>query len=113
MIPYTNTDPERTGVVLEAMSYYSSRYYSDTALMPSYFTITLQGKTAIDSGSYRSLQIIHDSLAYELKYSGTQLVLNLSSHFEAGKTDVASMLKTLEKISKSSFDKFLTSINMK
>jgi len=113
LIPYTNTDPERTGVVLEAMSYYSSSYYSDTALMPSYFTITLQGKTAIDSGSYRSLQIIHDSLAYELKYSGTQLILSLSSHFEAGKTEVASLLKSLENLSKKALDKFLTSINMK
>ena len=81
--------------------------------MPSYFTITLQGKTAIDSGSYRSLQIIHDSLAYELKYSGTQLILSLSSHFEAGKTEVASLLKSLENVSKKALDKFLTSINMK
>jgi len=113
LIPYTNTDPERTGVVLEAMSYYSSNYYSDSALMPSYFTITQQGKTAIDPGSYRSLQIIHDSLAYELKYSGTQLILALSGRFEAGKTDVASLLKTLEKIAMNSFDNFLASINMK
>jgi hypothetical protein len=113
MIPYTNPDPERTSVVLEAMSYYSSSYYSDTALMPSYFTITQQGKTAIDPGSYRSLQMIHDSLAYELKYSGTQLIVSLSSKFESGKTDVASLLKALEKNTKNSFDTFLASINMK
>ncbi len=110
LIPLSSPDTERTGVILEAMSFYSSAYYSDTALMPSYYTITLQGKTAKDSGSYECLQIIHDNIAYLLKYSGTTLITGLSSYFEGGRTDIASLLKQLEKIHKTALDKFLADI---
>ncbi len=111
IIPITNEDTERTGVILEAMSYYSSAYYSDTALMPSYFTITLQGKTARDSGSYECLQIIHDNIGYLLKYSGPSLITGLSGYFENGKTDIASLLKQMQKINENSLTKFMADIN--
>ncbi len=107
IIPITNPDPERTGVILEAMSYYSSAYYSSSALMPSYFTITLQGKTARDSGSYECLQIIHDNIGYLLKYSGTTLITGLSGYFENGNTNVSSLLKQLQKVHESALSKFL------
>lgn len=110
VIPFTNPDPERTGVILEALSYYSSAYYSDTALMPSYFSITLQGKTAQDEGSYQSLQIIHDNSIYLLKYTGTSLIFSLSNCFEKGLTNIASLLKQLERSQITALDKFFDNI---
>lgn len=112
VVPYTNEDPERTGVILEAMSYYSSSYYSKEALMPSYFSITLQGKTAQDEGSYECLQLIHDSSTYLLKYSGTSLITTLSNTFAKGMTDIASLLKQIERTHVTALYKFLEEIDM-
>jgi len=63
VIPVTNPDLDRTGVVMETMSYYST----DTVLS-AYVDITLEGKIARNEESIAMMHKIIDSAFYDIGY---------------------------------------------
>jgi len=73
-IPTTVTDVERTGVITEALAYYSQQY-----LTPAFYDITLNGLLARDDESKEMLDIIFGSKIYDIGYlcnfGGMQTVL--------------------------------------
>ncbi len=97
VVPSVTRDTERTGVLLEALSYYSSSHYSDAALIPAYFENSLQYKSTTDIESADMLVIIHDNISYVNKVAGTSLSSTIFAHFAQGTTDISSILKKLER----------------
>lgn len=100
MVPVTTKDVSRTGVLLEALSYYSSPAYSDDALIPSYYEIALKYKSSTDNESAEMLSIIHDNISYVIKIVGTTFSDQIFSYFAAGKNDISSLLKKMESTQK-------------
>jgi len=62
-IPTTVSDLERTGIITEAMAYYSKQY-----ITPAYYDVSLQGILARDEESREMLDIIFSSKLYDLGY---------------------------------------------
>ncbi len=62
-IPTTVGDLERTGIITEALAYYSKQY-----LTPAYYDVSLQGILARDEESKEMLDIIFSSKLYDLGY---------------------------------------------
>lgn len=60
-IPATSQDPERTGFVIEAMSYLST----DT-VRTAYFEVRLYGRTSRDALSWQTLDLIYSNIAYNI-----------------------------------------------
>jgi len=60
-VPQTNTDIERTGVILDAMGYYSQKY-----IMPAFYDVTVTNKLVRDEGSVEMLDIILKNRVYDL-----------------------------------------------
>lgn len=108
MIPITVQDTDRVGNILEALSYYSSKYYSDEAAMPSYFELALTAKSARDDESARSLEIIHDNISYVIKIVSSSL--NMYTQFDAGNMNIASVIKASEKVQKKLLEKAIAEL---
>jgi len=87
-----------SGVMCEAASYYSSSYYSDKALMPSYFDLCLASKNAPDLDSSQNLQLIHDNIAYTCKVLTTGYMQGIYNAFGDNNYNISSTLKTLNKL---------------
>ncbi|MGI6167752.1 MAG: hypothetical protein ACOYIA_06435 [Eubacteriales bacterium] len=96
MVPITTSDLTRTGVLLEALSYYSSTYYSDHALIPAYYELALKAKSATDVESAEMLTLIHDHISYVIKIVGTDFSDAIYSLFSTGNRNIASLLKNRE-----------------
>lgn len=111
MIPSPTQNVERTGVLLEALSYYSSAYYSDTALIPAYYETALKYKSSTDVESAEMLTIIHDNISYVNKIVGTTFSSQIYSFFAAGKMDINSLLKGQETNQRKLLSKTLEQIN--
>ena len=62
-IPTTVSDLERTGIIMEALAYYSQQY-----LTPAYYDVSLQGILARDEESKEMLDIIFSSKLYDFGY---------------------------------------------
>lgn len=63
-IPTTNQDPERISIIVEDWAYHSSE-----SVMNAYYEITLKNKTTRDEESAQMMDIIKDSLMYEMSYA--------------------------------------------
>ncbi|MBQ9079693.1 MAG: hypothetical protein IJY27_01325 [Clostridia bacterium] len=107
MIPSVTSNVDRTGVLLEALSYYSSAYYSEDALIPAYFENSLRYKSTTDVESADMLTIIHDNISYVNKIAGTSLSGAIYNYFEAGVMDITSALKKLEGAQKKTLNNVL------
>ena len=59
-VPVNCSDPDRTGLILETMAYYSDFY-----VRPAIYETTLQGKVARDDNAVKMLDIIYDSAAFD------------------------------------------------
>ena len=110
VVPNVTVDLDRTGVLLEALAYYSSSHYSDEALIPAYFENSLRYKSTTDVESADMLVIIHDNISYVNKIAGTALSDLIYAQFEAAVPDISSILKKLEKSQKSTLEKVLNSL---
>lgn len=98
MVPVTTSNLSRTGVLLEALSYYSSAYYSDLALIPAYYELALKAKSATDTESAEMLTLIHDHISYVIKIVGTSFSGAIFNHFAAGNMNIASLIEKQEKV---------------
>ncbi|MBO4792065.1 MAG: hypothetical protein J5592_07230, partial [Clostridia bacterium] len=81
----------------EAAAYYSSSYYSDSALMPAYFDLCLTTRNAPDVESSKNLQIIHDNIAYTSKILGTTYMQAIYDAFASENRGIATVLARLNK----------------
>lgn len=63
IIPITVTDVERTGAVIEALCAYGSR-----EVIPAFYEISLKTKAARDDESEEMMDIIKDSIIYDIGY---------------------------------------------
>ena len=59
-IPVNAADPERTGTVMEAISYYSYVY-----LRPVFFDTVLENKSVRDEDSYKVLRLMHENKQFD------------------------------------------------
>lgn len=59
-VPVNCSDPDRTGLILETMAYYSNLY-----VRPAIYETTLQGKVARDDNAVKMLDIIYDSASFD------------------------------------------------
>jgi hypothetical protein len=60
-IPETSADPERTATIIEAMGYYSQQ-----RVIPAFYEVTISYKALRDEDSLEMLQMIRDTLIYDL-----------------------------------------------
>ena len=60
-VPMICYDPERTGLVMETMAYYSAEY-----LTPAYYEVTLKGKVARDDDSSIMLDLIYENTYFDM-----------------------------------------------
>ena len=96
MIPVTVQDTDRVGNILEALSYYSSKYYSEDAAMPAYFEKALTAKSARDDESAKSLEIIHDNICYTVKIVANSL--SFYTQLDNFNMNISSVIKANEKV---------------
>lgn len=63
-IPSNIEDPERTGMIAEALGFYSYKY-----LRPAFFDIVLSNKVLNDADSYNVLTIMQDNKMFDFAYN--------------------------------------------
>ncbi len=63
IIPITVPDAERTGAITEALCAYGSKY-----IIPAFYETTLKTKTARDDESEEMIDIVKDSIIYDIGY---------------------------------------------
>ena len=63
VIPITCTDIDRTGVILEAMGYYSQQY-----ILPAYYNVTVTNKLMRDEESIEMMEIMFSNRQFDLSY---------------------------------------------
>lgn len=103
LIPITVQDTDRAGNILEALSYYSSKYYSEEASMPSYFEKALTSKSARDDESAASLEIIHDNICYTVKIVSSSL--SFYTQLDNYNMNISSVIKANEKVQRKLLEK--------
>ena len=108
MIPVTVADTDRVGNILEALSYYSSKYYSEDAAMPAYFEKALTAKSARDDESAKSLEIIHDNICYTVKIVANSL--SFYTQLDNFNMNISSVIKANEKVQKKLLDKAIAEL---
>ena len=91
LVPVTNADLDRTGVLMEALAYESL----DTVMVAAYDGM-LQGIVSRDVESEASLDIIFGNLSYNHPVAFTYTCSNIYTKLFAGKTDIASSLEKLK-----------------
>lgn len=107
-VPITASDPERTGIIIEALSA-ESKY----TLTPAYYDITLKTKSARDEESSAMLDLIFEGRAFELgnQYSWGGLFNVPITLTISGKTDLTSQVESktaaTEQAMKKTVDAFL------
>lgn len=90
IVPSTNSDPERTGAILDALSYLS---YKD--ILPAYYKVRVSQKSLRNDDSIEMLGIIRDSLYYDasLTYGWTaDLASSIRTAVIAGDSNVSSII---------------------
>ena len=108
LIPITVQDTDRAGTILEALSYYSSKYYSEEASMPSYFEKALTSKSARDDESAASLEIIHDNICYTVKIVSSSL--SFYTQLDNYNMNISSVIKANEKVQRKLLEKAIAEL---
>ena len=75
-VPKTAKDPERSGVILEAMGYESMELVT-----PAYYEVLLHGKVARDDESRDMLDIIRDSFQFDFAIVNSMMVDSIFPFF--------------------------------
>ncbi len=106
-IPITAGDPERTGIILEALT--ADSYYS---LIPSYYEVAIKGKGLRDVESLEMFDIIFGNRIYDIGWAfGFGGIPDMISAMGAsGKTDIASEYAKREEKAQKDLDKFIETV---
>ncbi len=106
MIPTTNTELERTGILLEYMA-----AYSRNELIPAYYDITMKEKVSRDETTKQILDLIFGNRCYTLSQAYFVSVEDgLTRLFEQNKNTFTSYVASNEKIANKLIEKFVNSI---
>lgn len=101
-VPIHIEDPERTGVILEALSYYSYEYQR-----PVFFDIVLENKAVRDTDSYEMITIMHEGKTFDFGFNldpSGKLVGILQTLTQKKSTDFTSLYTALEPTIEAKFD---------
>ena len=101
-VPIHIEDPERTGVILEALSYYSYEYQR-----PVFFDIVLENKAVRDTDSYEMITIMHEGKTFDFGFNldpSGKLVGILQTLTQKKSTDFTSLYASLEPTIEAKFD---------
>ena len=109
-IPRNVEDAERTGVIAEALSYYSYEY-----LRPAFFDKVMQHKALnSDPDAYRVLEMMHDNKVFDLGFNfdtvGGSMILN-TVVLDKGGTDVASYYDSIKGQLQKQFDDLFAAVH--
>ncbi|MBQ2708594.1 MAG: hypothetical protein IJF67_10035 [Clostridia bacterium] len=108
VIPVTNDDLSRTGLILDALSFESKR-----DVLPLYYNQTISQKGLRDEDSIEMLDLINDTRMTEVgKIFGitTALVDSVSTAIREGNKEVASIVASAETAVKANLEKLLEAI---
>jgi len=109
MIPKTNTELDRTGILLESLAYESMQ-----TVKPAFYEINLKGKISRDNDSEAMLDIIFSTLKYDMQIAVAQIHTGVADNYiGTGKTDFASYFTGIEANVQTQIDKLLGSYNNK
>lgn len=112
MVPVATKDEQRTGIILEALSYYSSPSYSDEAVIPAYFELAVKGKTTRDEESLEMLDIIKNSISYIIKLDDTGMTSSIYSAFGAKNYNISSLLKSQQKLAQTALKRIFAAMGV-
>ena len=103
-VPITCAEPERTGIIIEAFSARSMQ-----TVLPAYYDITLEGKYMRDNDSLEMLEIIFDSVIYDIGryYNWGSMYGTISSMWNGKQDTFASSFEKTVKIVNKSMEKTL------
>ena len=107
-VPVTNSDPTRTGIIIDALCYLSWR-----DVLPNYYNIRVSQKSLRNDDSIEMLKTIHNSLVYDAgnAYGWTLDLMNqVRSAIVAGNPDVASTIASNKSIVDENIQKTLDMI---
>ncbi len=112
MVPEATKDTLRTGIILEALAYYSSPSYSDKTVIPSYFELAVKGKTTRDQESLEMLDIIKNSISYIIKLDDTGMTSAIYAAFGSNNYNITSIVKVFEKPARTALDKIFKTMGV-
>ena len=87
-VPVSAQDRDFTGIMLEALSYESSK-----TVYPAYYDIMLKGKSARDNESEEMLDLIKASVSYVIKITGTKFSDSLYTQMGKNNYDIGSFVE--------------------
>ena len=106
-VPSNVPNPERTGVIAEALAYQSYK-----EIRPAFFDIVLENKSVRDENSYRVLQMMHENKVFDFGFNFDSNGYNIITDVVVNKksTDFASAYAKKEKAILKSFEKIITAV---
>ena len=107
-VPVTNSDPTRTGIIIDALCYLSWR-----DVLPNYYNIRVSQKSLRNDDSIEMLKIIHNSLVYDAgnAYGWTLDLMNqVRASIVGGNPDVASIIASNKSIVEENIQKTIDMI---
>lgn len=106
MVPVTNSDLERTGILLEYMA-----AYSRNELIPAYYDITMKEKVSRDETTKQILDIIFGNRCYTLAHAYFASIEDgVTRLFEQNKNTFASYAEKSAKTAEKLIEKFVDSL---
>jgi len=97
MVP-VHVDQERTGVILEALAYYSSPIYAGNNSVPyAYFDNAVKVRATRDADSFEMLDLIRNTISYIIKFDDSPLTSSIYTCFTQGQNLFSSLIAKLKK----------------
>ena len=106
-VPSNAPNPERTGVIAEALAYYSYK-----EIRPAFFDIVLENKAVREENAYKVLQMMHENKVFDFGFNFDSNGYNIITDVVVNKksTDFASAYAKKEKAILKSFEKIITAV---
>ena len=106
-VPTNAPDPAQTGVVAEALAYYSYK-----EIRPAFFDIVLENKAVREENAYKVLQMMHENKVFDFGFNFDGTGYNLIKEVVVDKksTDFASLYAKKEKSILKNFEKIITAV---
>ena len=106
-VPTNAPDPARTGVVAEALAYYSYK-----EIRPAFFDIVLENKAVREENAYRVLQMMHENKVFDFGFNFDGTGYNIIKEVVVDKksTDFASLYAKKEKAILKNFEKIINAV---
>lgn len=106
-VPTNAPDPARTGVIAEALAYYSYK-----EIRPAFFDIVLENKAVREENAYKVLQMMHENKVFDFGFNFDGTGYNLIKEVVVDKksTDFASLYAKKEKVILNNFEKIINAV---